>query len=144
VLARIERQRRYLAEVLNEVLQISDPSLRSYLLQLWAHVDTVAHQAQSPQIVMNALTKSLKEATSVLETLAESDDRSFLLRVIPKLIGVYYTGDFRIRFLVTALAVAILAWLIIKLLQVPLLSVIRESVETVQRLHRLRLRLASS
>jgi hypothetical protein len=142
--ARIERQRRYLAEVLNEVLQISDPSLRSYLLQLWAHVDTVAHQAQSPQIVMNALTKSLKEATSVLETLAESDDRSFLLRVIPKLIGVYYTGDFRIRFLVTALAVAILAWLIIKLLQVPLLSVIRESVETVQRLHRLRLSLASS
>jgi hypothetical protein len=142
--ARLERQRRYLVEILDEVLQISDPSLRSHLLQLWVQVEAEAHQAQSPQVVISALTKSLKEALPLLETLAENNDRSLVLQVIPQIIGIYYTGDLRIRFFVTALTAAILAWLVVRLLQMPILSIVRGSVETVQQLHRLRSRIAAS
>ncbi|MFN4178692.1 MAG: hypothetical protein ACK4I8_00115 [Armatimonadota bacterium] len=141
-LARIERQRRYLTEILDDILQVSDSSLRSRLLRLWTRVETTAHQAQSSQEILNALTKSLRETDYILETLAESN-RSLLLRIIPKLIGIYYTGDFRIRVLVAALATVTLAWLAIRLLQMPFLSIVKESVETVQRLHHLRFRLAN-
>lgn len=140
--ARIERQRRYLTEILDDILQVSDPSLRSHLLHSWAQVESTAHKARSPQEILSVLTKSLKEITPTLETLAESS-RSLLLRIIPKLIGIYYTGDFRIRVLVAALATVTLAWLVIRLLQMPFLSIVRESVETVQRLHHLRFRLAN-
>lgn len=142
-LARLERQRRFWTEILNELLQLPDSSTKVSLLRLWAKVEFDSHQFQSPRSFIVATTDVFKEAAPLLETLA-SEHQPFLQEIIPKLLGIYYTGNFWLRFAIAALSIVVLAWLVVKLLQLPFFWLFRESAEMIHRLRGLQLEIAKS